>query len=359
MSEPVLRMLADDLTGALDSAAAFASPAAPVAVRWSGPAVQGRGAVALDSGTREVGAAAAGAAVAALAPGLWAETSGTVAFKKLDSLLRGNEVAELCACLDILLPTTCIIAPAFPAQRRITRGGRQMQWVDGLWCTVATDLVSSLRRAGFALAELRPGARLPAGIAVFDAESDADLDAIVAAAAGQEDVLWVGSGGLAAALARAHGVHGSRAPAPAFPLLGLVGSEHPAAFAQLARLGQRHVALSGQRGEDRNIAARLAGEGCVFATVSLPAGTKRTNAARLIAARFAALVSALEPPKTLFVAGGETLRSLCAALGADHLDVTGEIMPGVPCSILRGGRWDGARSSPSPAPSVSRSFFSN
>jgi uncharacterized protein YgbK (DUF1537 family) len=35
------------------------------------------------------------------------------------------------------------------------------------------------------------------------------------------------------------------------------------------------------------------------------------------------------------------LRGICESLGTERLDVTGEIMPGVPRSIMRGGRWDG------------------
>jgi uncharacterized protein YgbK (DUF1537 family) len=55
------------------------------------------------------------------------------------------------------------------------------------------------------------------------------------------------------------------------------------------------------------------------------------------------LLHANPRPGTLFVTGGETLRSLCDALGVTHLDVDGEIEPGVPTSILRGGAWDGQR----------------
>ncbi|AWJ88097.1 hypothetical protein TSH58p_31950 (plasmid) [Azospirillum sp. TSH58] len=58
---PPLHLIADDLTGALDSAAAFAGPARPVAVHWDGvPAGLAAGvSVALDTGTRDIGDAAA------------------------------------------------------------------------------------------------------------------------------------------------------------------------------------------------------------------------------------------------------------------------------------------------------------
>ncbi|MDN3568567.1 nucleotide-binding domain containing protein, partial [Paeniroseomonas aquatica] len=67
----------------------------------------------------------------------------------------------------------------------------------------------------------------------------------------------------------------------------------------------------------------------------------RAEAARRIAAGFAALVAALPRPGTLLVAGGETLRAVCDALGAEGLLAQGVAMPGVARSTLRGGAWDG------------------
>ena len=52
-----LRLLADDLTGALDSAARFVPMTGPVAVTWQDVATAGS--VAIDSGTRELPAEAA------------------------------------------------------------------------------------------------------------------------------------------------------------------------------------------------------------------------------------------------------------------------------------------------------------
>jgi uncharacterized protein YgbK (DUF1537 family) len=41
------------------------------------------------------------------------------------------------------------------------------------------------------------------------------------------------------------------------------------------------------------------------------------------------------------VAGGETLRGLCTAIGTEHLMVESEIEPGLPVSRMVGGLWDG------------------
>ena len=155
-------------------------------------------------------------------------------------------------------------------------------------------------------------------------------------------MLWVGSAGLASALARAAGL--PRRPAPALlpqPILGLIGSEHAAARAQLARLGALHCPLSETGGDDDTVAGHLEGQGAVFASIDISPGTSRRAAAALIERRFAGLLSRLPRPGTLVAAGGETLRGLCEAIEADRLDVVGEIMPGVPRSIMRGGRWDG------------------
>lgn len=347
-SRQPLRLLADDLTGALDSAAAFASAAEPVAVVWRG-GVPGHGPLAVDSRSRELSAAAAREAVAALAPALWSE-GDRLAFKKVDSLLRGQEAAELATILALLHPGHCIVAPAFPAQGRLTRAGRQGVATDGGWRPLPGDLAADLERAGHAVIRTGAGAAVPTGVSFWDAETDADLDAVVAAAEGLDDVLWVGSGGLAAALARARGIERPAALPAALrrPVLGLVGSEHAAIRAQLARLGALHrtLATSGRPlaasgADDGEIARLLTLGGVAFASLDLPEDLSRRDAAATIEARFAGLLGRLAAPGTLFAAGGETLRGLTDALGAERLDVTGDIVPGVARSILRGGRWDG------------------
>jgi uncharacterized protein YgbK (DUF1537 family) len=340
MRRQPLRLLADDLTGALDSAAAFAAPAEPIGVSWRG-GVPVSGAVALDSRSREMQAEDARTSVLAVGRALWAKGAG-LAFKKVDSLLRGHEAVELSAILDLLKPAHCIIAPAFPAQGRVTRAGRQGVLSEGDWRPVAADLESELAQAGHDVTPVRAGSDVPDGISLWDAESDDDLDAIVAAAERLDDVLWVGSGGLAAALARSMGMQRRvQAGSLSRPILGLIGTEHPVAREQLARLGAQHSPVAVPGTHDGAVAGRLAVDGVAFASVDLPEGTPRRDAAALIATRFAGLLATLDKPGTLIAAGGETLRGICETLDADRLDVIGEITPGVPRSILRGGRWDG------------------
>jgi uncharacterized protein YgbK (DUF1537 family) len=75
--------------------------------------------------------------------------------------------------------------------------------------------------------------------------------------------------------------------------------------------------------------------------LDLPAGLGRPEASVRIAVEIEKLTQCIPSPATLLVVGGETLRSLCIALGTDHLEVAGQLMPGVPVSRMVGGRWDG------------------
>ena len=73
-----------------------------------------------------------------------------LACKKIDSLLRGRTVDEIAACLESGDFASAVIAPAFPAQQRITRGGRQY-WrptATTEWQPVEVDLLAELRRRG-------------------------------------------------------------------------------------------------------------------------------------------------------------------------------------------------------------------
>lgn len=317
----MLRLLADDLTGALDSAARFVPLTGPVPVVWSADAPPGH--VALDSGTRDLDAAAAAERVAALAPLL---ADGAPAFKKIDSLLRGHIAVELAACMRWF--DRCILAPAFPFQGRITSGGRQLVRDGDGWRDTGVDLAAALHAHGVR-AEL------------CDAATEAELDAIVTAGRALPGrVLWCGTGGLAGALA------GRRdAPCPPLPgpVLALIGSDHAVAAAQLAAVRDRlHRVTEPDAATTRALRASL-DKGAAAVCVALPPRTLRPHAADRIGTCFAALLNALPRPGTLVVAGGETLRDVCRRLGVSRLEVDGEVVPGVPTSRLRGGAWDGQR----------------
>lgn len=334
----VIRLLADDLTGALDTAAEFVPLAGPIPVAWTEAGSPHPGqSCARDSGTREKTLDEALAVVARLTPEL---ATGDVAYKKIDSLLRGHGMAELATCLRHGPWDTCVVAPGFPHQGRITRAGRQLaRNPDGSWRDVA-DIVDLLARAGIAARRASPDAALAAGVSVFDAETDDDLSAIARLrGTGGRRVLWCGSAGLAQALCRG--------PVPqvgfrlAGPVLGLFGSDREVTARQLAACGRQWLRIDGHGDDAARVGNRLAGHGAAMVSLAMPSGLARPEAAARIDTAFAGLVTRIARPGTLLVAGGETLRGLCATLGATALEVRGQIEPGLPHSVMRGGRWDG------------------
>jgi len=326
----MLRLIADDLTGALDTAAEFSALCGPVAVTRA--AMTAPGSLAIATGTRELPRAAAIARVAEAAPCL---ARADIAFKKIDSLLRGHAMAELASCLLGGAWRGVVLAPAFPAQGRVTRGGRQFARDETGWREVA-DLAALCAAVGLRARRAEAGAALPEGVALFDAETEDDMARIAACGrAAPGPVLWCGSGGLGRALA-------ADAPARADarlrgPVLGLFGSDQATTRRQLAACG----ALWMERAEDApaDAIAQAMQRGPALVSLRLPA-VDRGEAARRIAGAFGRLVAALPPPGTLIVAGGETLGAVLDALDAT-VAATGLVMPGVPRAVLRGGRWDG------------------
>jgi uncharacterized protein YgbK (DUF1537 family) len=312
----LLRLLADDLTGALDSAAPFAAARGPVRVVRQVPPDDAADDLALDSETRDAEAGEAARRAALLAPWL---AGASLAFKKIDSRLRGQPVAEIAATVAAGRFRTAVVAPAFPAQGRVTRGARQfVRRADGGWEDAGVDLRGGLEDLGLPVttAPPRPGG----GVFLCDAATEADLAAIAARRPGlAHPVLWCGTAGLARALAGPAG-----APRPARlprPAVVLCGSPHPASRAQLAALPSAGAAISVHR-------LQLADES--------PRGAAADALASLVAR-----LAAGEPPGSAIVTGGETLLRLCQALDATALTVLGEAEPGIAAARFVDGRWAG------------------
>jgi uncharacterized protein YgbK (DUF1537 family) len=333
MTAPRVRLLADDLTGALDTAAEFVAVAGAVPVYWFGAIPKDLPATAaIDSGTRELSPARAEATIAALAPLM---LGADIAYKKIDSLLRGPTLSEIAACAKTGFWRHIVLCPAFPFQNRAMRAGRQYaRDTAGTWSAVTADLVAELRALGTEAYHAGHGEALRPGIAVFDAETDDDLMRVAQTGRGGS-VLWCGSGGLAQALG---GGTMASSPLP-LPILGLIGSDHAVTAAQLRSCDPHWIVLPDT--DPSPVRRRLRNHGKALASFALPAGLTRDAAATLIRSGFTTLLRDLPPPGTLLAAGGETLHGICTALGAISLDVQGRIVPGLPRSILRGGRWDG------------------
>jgi D-threonate/D-erythronate kinase len=336
-----VRLLADDRTGAIDTAVRFVPLAGPLLVRWDlAKARSSTGSLAFDLGTRELSDARSAELAAAAAELL---RDADLAYLKCDSLLRGSLAQELVACLRAQPFDHCIIAPAFPAQRRITRNGRQWAAAHGQdeWQLAGPDLAAQLHALDFSVSKCRPGDRAPLGVSLWDAETIEALQQIVAAGRRLSGrVLWCGSAGLAEATA---GAEPLRIETIHLPLLALVGTDHPVTLRQLREVEPYRVVFDPEHAASIAAVKAQLEKGAAVVTVRVPNVPDRHLAARHIGASFTNLLARLPQSGTLFVTGGETLSHVCAALGAEALEVQSEIEPGIPVSVLKGGKWDGVR----------------
>jgi D-threonate/D-erythronate kinase len=328
-----LRLIADDLTGALDSAAQFTGRMGPLPVLLDRTIAAPEGTYVLDLSCRDGGEEQA---VAATRETIGCFSGADLAFKKIDSLMRGHWAAELAEIVRSGAFRQIVLAPAFPAQGRITRNGRQMRTQASGEAVLIMDLAAELARYGLGLGSGK------CAIVLADASNDADLDAIAELYSDRPATLWCGAAGLARALAR-------RPPAPARPLglphLAIVGSHHPVALRQVEALAADRPAWLARFNDDpasivRRIGATFETSGRCVALPDLGPGLEQKEAASRIADSLRAL-SGLPPPAALTVVGGETFAALCRALEARRLVVDGEFEPGVPGSHMASGLWQG------------------
>jgi D-threonate/D-erythronate kinase len=342
---PVVRILADDLTGALDTGAQFTGLIGPVPVSLG--AIEGVRSLAFDSATRDEPWAAASVRMRGLDR---AFEGADIAYRKIDSLLRGHTLQDIAAGLGAGGRRICVLAPAFPAQDRITRGGIQLfRDRAGAWRPAGPPLPDALRALGVPARLIASPADLEGeGVLVCDAATDGDLAAIAAAGArlahrSQGTLLWCGSAGLARAVA---GLPPPTVRPRLRPVLIVVGSDHAQSRAQIQSFAEAYPA---QRVEIAEIAAGLSARvstvlhvtGAALVSFRLGDSFEPPQMMQRIRAALAKFLPAVERPGGLIVSGGETLRAICEALGADRLMVTGEVRAGIPAAALVGGLWDG------------------
>lgn len=340
-----LRILADDLTGALDCAAAFG---AGVAVHLGQPGLAAPQALDIvATATRDVPAADL---PALLAPSLSWLRGADLAFKKIDSLLRGNTFDEVDWLARQGRFAGLVMAPAFPAQGRVTQGGCQW-WVraDGTRTPVGEPIVQALQARGWqvavgsqppALDGRAPVAWLP------DVANEAAMQSVAAfAAQGVGGWLWCGSAGLAQALAGSlppYALACESAAATDGPVMLVSASHHPVSREQWRVLAGSPRGGACHRGDDPASLAHPLRDYPGLIDLSAPEVLTPAEAASLLALQAEAIAAHAPRPRTLVVVGGDTFLALCHALGARGLR-SGQPLarPGWGCAHLVGGRWDG------------------
>ena len=318
-------IIADDLTGALDSAVTLTGaglrcvvarrPADLAAALAEEPDV-----LSISTASREGSAAEARAAVAAALDGVG--DLPEILFKKVDSRLKGHVAAEAATVARQSGHRSALIAPAIPAQGRTVAGGH----LAGAGVATPIDVAAAMAGSGLQL-------EIP------DTRDAADLDRALAGALAGPPPLLVGAAGLAAALARRLAPGAGTLPVPrlAAPLLLAIGSRDPITLAQLDRLAATGVPVL----EAPDGACPSPGDGPIR-VVRLVAAPGRAFDPQAAGARFAAEVARHVTDgqvRTLFCCGGETADAILGALGQGVLRLEGEVLSGVPVSsMLVGGR---------------------
>ncbi|MGN8216077.1 four-carbon acid sugar kinase family protein [Halococcus salifodinae] len=132
-------VVADDLTGAIDAGHEFAARGRRTTVRVGGgdeptgdaaeTSPDGTPVTVVDTDSRYDDADAARASVTAAVRGTVAADPDAVVYKKVDSTLRGNVAAEVTAARDATGRPLALVAPAFPANGRLTAEGHHL--IDG------------------------------------------------------------------------------------------------------------------------------------------------------------------------------------------------------------------------------------
>lgn len=348
-----LRILADDLTGALDTAAAFAGEV-PVFID-APPAGDHRYRDATVSvvatPTRDV---APQTLEKHLAPTLDWFCSGDLAYKKVDSLLRGNtfaEIAWLCAHGHF---SGTVFAPAFPGQGRFTTNNRQ--WVEKPGTprhAVAQPLREAFAGVGMTACSAPETPGTGQSVWIPEVLDDADLDRIAAQldTPGMHKTLWCGSAGLAQAIARRcqwapNGQDAFQPAPPEGPTVLVSASFQPVLYAQWEVLkAARPTPAIAERARPEEITAALdlakSGAAQAWFDLSPRREMTQTESLALLQSHIERLVEGLPKPGQLMIVGGDTLLGLCRATGAEALLAGASIRNGWGRATLIGGRWDG------------------
>ena len=319
-------IIADDLTGALDSAVTFTGAGLRcVVARRPGDVASALGrrpdVLSVSTASREGNAAAARDAVGAALDAVG--DLPEIVLKKVDSRLKGHVAAEVAVVAERSGRRRVLVAPAIPAQGRTVTNGR----LAGTGVAAPIDVAAAV--AGFGLAPEVP-----------DTRTDADLDAALGRVRNGPPALLVGAAGLAAAVARRMAVGAWSIPAPPLraPILLAIGSRDPITTAQVDRLaaaGTATIAVA----PDGVCPPYAAGRAQLVRLVPADA---RLFDPRAAGARFAEGIAHLVRAggvRTLLVCGGETADAILAGLGQGVLAIDGEVLPGIPASsILLGKR---------------------
>lgn len=310
---PSIGIIADDLTSAADGGGPFVKKGLRTTVyrnlrNWAAPTIPD--VVAIDCASRSMCAAQAARTVEEATRGV---AGCSILFKTIDSTLRGHVCEEMLAAYLASNRSRVVIAPAFPEAGRITVNG--IQYVNGQpvdASSYASDPVHSTKTSRIAdliSADIKDAI-------ILDAENQSDLNAQVAAIDNPEDVLWVGSPGLAQALAEVASRDEQHITATPFAehSLVVVGSANAISRAQAMQVLD-----------------------CSFAKCIVAPDSRTNDPQTVLAAIVKKTVVMLENKDiaALIATGGDTMQAILEKLSIDAFDLTGEFGSGFPMGLSK------------------------
>lgn len=337
-------LVADDLTGACDSAVQFRMCGASAVVHLNSGLRAERvfDVDAFTTETRGVDTKEMEVRILGIAS-RFLNSPPDIVFKKIDSVLRGNPGTEIMTALNAFGCDVAIITSAFPDMGRRIRNGHLFVFGDGVAepLNVLALLQSQGLKECIQLEAFRIGAAIRDEMRYLslDAACNSDLWEIV-----QEGlrfgrrVLWAGSGGLAAALARVlfsgSAMRNLRGSAANRPILFCIGSDHPVTCQQLVELkAQRAVcSFDADSTTSREIAAALERREHVMMHISRGASC---DVLKYL------LCGLRQAAGGVLLSGGDTASLVCRALGVHSIEIEGQVISGLPVGVLRGGCFEG------------------
>lgn len=307
----MLAIIADDLTGALDAAAPFASRGLHCEVALTAGAIAqalrlNPAVLSVDTGSRDMDPEAAREAMAAALAQL---PPGTVLFKKVDSRLKGHIANEL----DATPYRLALVAPAIAEFGRVVEDGHVQGFGVGTPISVAEKLGRHAARA-----------------MIPDIRSQEEMSDALAAAQESGVDLLIGARGLAEALARqmTGDTPARLAAIPEGPGLFVIGSRDPITLAQIAELKAAHAPRYLPAANGELIGARP--DGSMITLVQAVSG-REPDTGQNISKRLAASVcpALTERAATVLLSGGATAEAVLEKMGITHFRLIGECMPGL------------------------------
>jgi len=303
---PQIGILADDLTSAADGGAPFQQSGLSVTVT--------RGALgvlpspsevwSVDCATRSL---SAGAAANMTALATQAIANAPVLCKTIDSTLRGHIKAEIGAAFRASRRQHLVVAPAFPDAGRVTAGG--IQYVNGVPVCQSSYAHDPAHPATTSrIADLLPSTI--ADVTIMDAITQKELNQKVAEVQNIENTLWVGSPGMAIALAnRFAKVRSYECALPkCTSILIVVGSANPVSRRQLTRVMQHRPQT----------------------TCLIVPSDRTTTPAQALSDLMEQAVGHFRECDTLIATGGDTMEALLNRLCIRQFSLIGELERGFP-----------------------------